>query len=52
MFNQQKMTDYYKNNKNEIGGKFNLNEWLEFCREWDAACRKLRAAAGKEVQNE
>ena len=52
MFDEQKMSEYWEENKKAFVGKFHLNEWLTFCKEWDAACRKLRAAAGKEVQDE
>lgn len=52
MIDEEKMTKYFEENRKEIAGKFNLQEWLTFCKEWDAACRKLRAAAGKEVQYE
>lgn len=52
MFDEEKMTEYFKENYRQLIPKFHLEEWLTFCKEWDAACRKLRAAAGKEVQYE
>ena len=52
MFDEEKMTKYFEENRKNLVGKFKFQEWLTFCKEWDAACRKLRAAAGKEVQNE
>ena len=47
MFDEEKMTEYFKENYKQLISKFHLEEWLTFCKEWDAACRKLRAAAGK-----
>lgn len=52
MIDEEKMIEYFKENYKQMIGKFHLEEWLTFCKEWDAACRKLRAAAGKEVQYE
>ena len=48
MFDEQKMIEYFKENYSQLISKFKLNEWLTFCKEWDAACRKLRAAAVQE----
>lgn len=48
MNKDERLTAFWRENKNKIGHRTTLNEFLQFCHEWDAICEKLRKAAGRE----
>lgn len=47
MIDMMKMREYFHLNWRDFRGKFYLEDWLTFCKEWDDACNRIRANAGK-----
>lgn len=47
MIDEANLYEYYYANKSDISGKFCVNEWIAFYKEWVDACNRIRANAGK-----
>jgi len=48
MDEDDRLIEIWRKTKDKFGHKFDLQDFMIFCHEWDAICEKLRKAAGRE----
>ena len=48
MNEDERLIAFWRENKSKVGHRTTLQEFIEFCHEWDAICAKFRRLAGRE----